>query len=145
MYKDVIVNEIQSRIDKLEKNQKPKKYPPGKGFIYAFKASNTMNNIYKLGYTRNLSKRLSNHKSSHADDLEVAYVYETEDVEAVEACVKGLLRDKKYRKRKEVYQADIDMIKDMINMCARIKLKYRTKKMKTPVQQGGLYLAIYKE
>jgi hypothetical protein len=102
-----------------------------------------MNNLYKLGYSRDLSKRLSNHSSSHADDIEVLHVYETDDIEAVEACVKGLMQDKQYRKRKEIYQADIDMIKDFIDFCSTEKMKYRAKKLSNS-QTGGYYTAIYK-
>jgi predicted GIY-YIG superfamily endonuclease len=144
-YREGVMHEIEQRMKALELNEKPRKYEPGKGFIYVFKASNTMNDIYKLGYSKNLSKRLSNHTSSHSDDIEVAYVYETEDVEIVESCVKSLLKDRKYRKRKEVYQADIDMIKEFINGCSKLKLRFRTKKFKTSYKEGGYYVAIYKE
>jgi predicted GIY-YIG superfamily endonuclease/phage anti-repressor protein len=144
-YKEGVAREIEDRMHALEMNQKPRSYEPGKGFIYVFKASNSMNNIYKLGYSKNLSKRLSNHTSSHADDIEVAYVYETEDVEMVEACVKGLLKDRKYRKRKEVYQADLDMIKEFISGCSKLKLRFRTQKFTTSYLEGGYFVAIYKD
>ena len=38
---------------------------------------------------------------------------------AVEACVKLLCKEKRYRKRKEVYTIDVDVMKKVIDHCAK--------------------------
>ena len=43
-------------------------------------------------------------------------------VEEVERCCKAILLQKQYRKIKEVYEADIDMIKQVINGCTELAL-----------------------
>lgn len=57
-YKDYIINGMQEKIKKLEKDQKPKVNPES-GVIYIFKTSNsTGNSLYKIGRTNDLKKRL---------------------------------------------------------------------------------------
>jgi hypothetical protein len=46
------------------------------------------------------------------------------------------MRENRYRKRKEVYEADIDMVK------ALLKLAFRNRK--PPRQNGGYYIAVFK-
>ena len=61
-YKDYIINGMQEKITKLEKDQKPKVNPES-GVIYIFKTANsTENSLYKIGRTKDLKKRLSSHQ-----------------------------------------------------------------------------------
>jgi hypothetical protein len=112
--------------------------------IYIIKAHEDRDDIVKLGRTKNWRKRLSNHASSRADDPHVLYQYECDDVEEVEACVKGLIKKYKYRKYKEVYQADVDMIKYFVQGCANLKMKYKSRKSKREIN-GGYYIAVFRE
>ena len=68
------------------------------------------------------------------------FQYETDDIDEVEACIKGLLKKHKYRKYKEVYQADIDMIKAFTSGCSKLKMNYR--KGKPSQMTGGYYIAL---
>lgn len=142
-YRTGVVHELQERIAQLERNQKPKvnQQIHKSGFIYIIRASPTKDSVYKIGRTTNLSHRLSNYTSGSADDVEVVFTYETDDLEAVEGCVKSLLKEKKYRKYKEVYQADVDMIKTFIDGCAKLKMKYRNRKTDA-TKTGGYYVCI---
>jgi hypothetical protein len=48
----------------------------------------------------------------------------------VESCLKAWLRDRRYRKYSDVYQADLDMIKQIVDGCNNIgelKLTYQSK------------------
>ena len=48
----------------------------------------------------------------------------------MEACLKAWLKDRRYRKYSEVYQADLDMIKQIVAGCdsiGQLKLAYRSK------------------
>ena len=140
-YRNDLVNGLETRIKDLEVNQKPKRNVAAKqGFIYILRASDQKDSVYKIGRTMNLRNRLANYNSGRADDIEVLFTYETDDVDSVEACVKGLLKQNKYRKYKEVYQADINMIKDFIKGCVQLKMRYRSPK--PSVLNGGYYIGV---
>jgi hypothetical protein len=68
--------------------------------------------IYKIGKTTKIKSRLATHNSSHVYDVEVLLVYETNNITEVEK--KGLLISKQYRKRKEFYKVDLDILKELI-------------------------------
>ena len=46
-------------------------------------------------------------------------------IEKVENCLKGLLKDKGYRKRKEFYEIDINILKQLIKTCDCMSLIVR--------------------
>ena len=113
-YKDYIINGMQDKITKLEKDQKPK-VNPEKGVIYIFRTPNsTENSLYKIGRTKDLKKRLQSHQSALTHDIEVLFYYESENIVKIEKCIKLLMKDYQYRKYKEVYKINIDIIKSLI-------------------------------
>lgn len=73
--------------------------------------------MYKIGRTVSAHHRMGSHNRALADDLEVVVEYETDCVEAVEACMKRMLRPLQYRKRKEVYQVDLQVLKRVLSSC----------------------------
>ena len=133
---------LKARIEELTRNMKSKsrQKTSRQGFIYVLKASSTVDSVYKIGRTTNLSHRLTNYNSGRSDDIEVIFQYETDDIDEVEACVKALLKKNQYRKYKEVYEADIDMIKGFISGCSQLKMNYR--KPKPSKMSGGYYIAL---
>ena len=119
-YKDYIINGMQEKITKLEKDQKPKVNPES-GVIYIFKTANsTENSLYKIGRTKDLKKRLSSHQSPLAHDIEVLFYYESDNIIEIESCIKALMKKYQYRKYKEVYKINIDIIKSLIESCDKI-------------------------
>ena len=119
-YKDYIINGMQDKITKLEKDQQPK-LNPEKGVIYIFRTPNsTENSLYKIGRTKDLKKRLQSHQSSLVHDIEVLFYYESENIVKIEKCIKLLMKDYQYRKYKEVYKINIDIIKSLIQKCDSI-------------------------
>jgi hypothetical protein len=74
------------------------------------------------------------------DDVEVVHVFETEMIDAVEKCTKAMLVQKQYRKIKEVYQVDIDIIKNTIKDCANLALKSHYRMNKPSKMKGGYYM-----
>ena len=134
-YRAEIVDGMQRRIEQLENNQRPLD-PSLKrtGVVYVIRAAEhvtaqklgrngKVNERIKLGYTGDLATRLRSHGSARADALEVLYVYKTDNMVAVEACAKGALKGKQYRKYKEVYEADVDAIKMVIEGCGQLVSK----------------------
>ena len=52
-----------------------------------------------------------------ANDLEVLFQYETENIDQVELCAKALMKKAQYRKYKEIYQIDLEILKKIIKNC----------------------------
>jgi len=156
-YKNYIIDGMNKKIEQLENNQKVK-INPGKKIIYVFRALNTDLTLYKLGKTINSKTRFSNHNSPMANDLQVLFQYETDNIDQVESCVKAFMKKAQYRKYvsnknqrflfeilfiykyKEIYQVDLDIIKKTIDHCdveineTNTEIERRNKKEK---QKGG--------
>ena len=133
-YKDNIINDLRNRVKVLEANLKPIEIPKNEGVIYVLKTREDMSlhDIYKIGATDDFKSRLATHHSSHANNVEIKHIYKTSDVKGVERCLKAVLKEKQYRKRKEFYQADLQVIKDVISKCGdALALVKKTKISKT--------------
>lgn len=115
-YKNYIIDGMQKKINQLENNQKPK-INSQKKIIYVFRALNTDLTLYKIGKTINSKTRFSKHNSPLADDLEVLFIYETDNIDQVESCIKALMKKAQYRKYKEIYKIDLDILKQTIKDC----------------------------
>ena len=126
-YKNYIIDGLTKKIKKYETTLKPTPAPTTKGAIYVLKTVDDIEGVYKIGRTKNFKDRLKVHQSSHPDKLEIMYVYETENIEGVESCLKNLLKDKAYRKRKEFYEIDINLLKSLIKNCDCMHLAVRNK------------------
>ena len=96
-----------------------------------------------LGKTINSKTRFSQHNSPIANDLEVLFQYETENIDQVESCIKAQMKKALYQKYKEIYQVDLDIIKKLIKNCdtniAEIN-KEIDKKNKVIKQKGGILI-----
>jgi phage anti-repressor protein len=136
-YKNYIIEGMNKKIQQLENNQKPK-INSNKKIIYVFRALNTDLTLYKIGKTINSKTRFSKHNSSLANDLEVLFQYETDNIDQVESCIKALMKKAQYRKYKEVYRVDLDIIKKTIKICdAEINEINKEIDKKNKKQKGG--------
>jgi phage anti-repressor protein len=135
-YKDNIINDLRSRVNVLERNMKPIEISKEEGVIYVLNTHEDigLNDIYKLGISENFKSRLATHHSSHADNVEVKHIYKTSDVKGVERCLRAVLREKQYRKKKEFYQIDLESLKKLIETCGNALLLVKKSKQ---VKSGG--------
>ena len=115
-YNQEIKNELYKEIGLLSTNQKPKTKIVG-GVIYILLAMNSSTTLYKIGKTRKLRERLDNYNSGNANDIEPLFLLRVNDVDKVENCLKNILKSYQYRKYKEVYEIDFDIIKKLITKC----------------------------
>jgi phage anti-repressor protein/predicted GIY-YIG superfamily endonuclease len=121
-YKDYIIEGLSDKLDTIKKGRKPK-VNPEKAIIYIFKTANTPENgLYKIGRTKDLTKRFKSHQSSLAEDIEILFYLETDDAKTVELCIKNFAKKYQYRKYKEVYEVNIDIIKLLATKCEKFKL-----------------------
>lgn len=124
-YKGYIISALNKKVEKYEKELKPTPEIAKTNVIYVLKTNQKIEDLYKLGISKEFKSRLATHQSSHPDKLDIVYVYETEMIEKVENCLKGLLKDKGYRKRKEFYEIDINILKQLIKICDCMSLIVR--------------------
>jgi phage anti-repressor protein len=128
-YKNYIIESLTKKIDILEQNQKPK-IEQKKGIIYFIRSQLETDDMFKLGKSKKFKKRLLSHNSSHSDDVEVALVFETEHITEVEGCLKSILKKHQYRKRKEIYQVNLDVLKEIMEGCDELVNRLDKKKKK---------------
>jgi phage anti-repressor protein len=144
-YRQQTLKGMQDEIERLERNQKPIEGVAEKelksGYLYIIRASEQKDGLVKIGRTNNLVARLRNYNSGRADDVEVLYTYKVPDIITAERCIKALLKKYQYRKYKEVYQADVEMIKELLHDCNSISAKMHYKQQKMTMT-GGFYIVV---
>jgi predicted GIY-YIG superfamily endonuclease len=139
-YRQEIVDAMEQRIRQLEANQRPLGTSVQRtGVLYVLRSPDGGMTRYKLGQTSDLMKRLQSHNSAVGDRLEIVFVYKTENMVQVEACVKAVLKKHQYAKYKEVYEADLDVIKHAITSCGELctRIERISSKRRTPAAQLG--------
>ena len=121
-YKNYIIEGLSDKIDTIKKGKKPK-INPEKAVIYIFKTADTPeNSLYKIGRTKDLTKRLQSHQSPLSENIEILFYLETDDAKVVESCIKNFAKKYQYRKYKEVYEVNIDILKLLATKCEKFKL-----------------------
>jgi phage anti-repressor protein len=125
-YKNYIIEGLKSTVKILENNQKP--IPSNiKGVIYILKSPKDIDGIYRFGKTQDFKNRLANYNSSNSDKMEVLFIFETKNLTQIESCVISQIKQFRYKKRKDFFQIDINIIKELINSCDQLTLKFKKK------------------
>jgi phage anti-repressor protein/predicted GIY-YIG superfamily endonuclease len=123
-FKNYIIEGLSNKLDTIKKGRKPK-INPEKAIIYIFRTANTpKNGLYKIGRTKDLTKRLQSHQSSLSEDIEILFYLETDDAKTVESCIKNFAKKYQYRKYKEIYEVNIDILKLLATKCEMFKLNF---------------------
>ncbi|PNH04436.1 hypothetical protein TSOC_009412 [Tetrabaena socialis] len=142
-YRTLLQAGMDAEIRTLQRAVKPNDPRDSAGYIYVIRASADRDSVYKIGRTQDLNKRLATYNTGTADGVEVVFKFRTEAHKATEACVKAMLREKQYRKYREVYQADIDIIKAIIQRCDDVARYSRVWTRRRPSKMtGGYYLVL---
>lgn len=88
-----------------------------KNVVYIFTV-NKDKNIFKIGRTTDLRKRLFNYMTGKENHPDIAFIMQVSDPIAIENCVKGLIRKSLYKKDKELYKISIGGLKQVVIDCA---------------------------
>jgi phage anti-repressor protein len=115
-YNEDIKFALLKQIGLLKTNQKPK-VDVGGGMVYILLAMNTDVTAYKIGRSDGLKERLSTYNSGNANDVEPLFMMRVKDLHQVEGCLKNILKKYQYRKRKEIYEIDLDVLKELMTGC----------------------------
>lgn len=114
-YHQEIKEKLEKEIGILKKNQKPKCDIKG-GVIYIIEAEVSMS-LYKIGKTNDLKKRLKTYNTGKGNEIEPLFFIKVNDIDKVENCIKNAVKTHQYRKYKEVYEIDIEVLKEVAIRC----------------------------
>jgi hypothetical protein len=134
-YKNYIIEGLTKTINILENNQKeiPQKV---KGTVYILRSIKDINGIYRFGQTEDFKKRLANYNSSNSDKMEVKYIFETKDSKKIQDCVIAQIKPLRYKKRKDFYEIDFNILKKLMKDCIDMTNKFK-KSLTNTKQHGG--------
>jgi hypothetical protein len=59
---------------------------PSKGVIYGFEINDNNRKFIKIGKSKDFLQRMKQHNSSHADKIDVEFIFETDNFDEVEGC-----------------------------------------------------------
>lgn len=117
--------------NQLKKNMTKNKYPKGMHF-YVLKD----NNMYKIGYTKDLTKRLAAYNTGNSNNISYSYYKKTDCAKEIEECMKALLNEYIYKSNKEFYNCSLNKILTEVKKC--FKLEKKCKKCKDLQIGGGI-------
>ena len=114
-YKNYIIEGLQKTVSILENNQKeiPKNV---KGVVYILQSLKDIDGIYRFGQTEKFKNRISNYNSSNSDNMKIVKIYETKDAGKVEKCVINQIKELRYKKRKDFYQINLNLLTKIIKI-----------------------------
>jgi phage anti-repressor protein len=139
-YKDYIINSLKTQVKKMDTSLKSRK-KPSKGVIYGFEINDNNRKFIKIGKSKDFLQRMKQHNSSHADKIDVEFIFETDNFDEVEGCIKGIMKKYQYRKGKEVYEVEMDKLKELTDGCDKLTKKFH----KTMEGKNNVLLVIEKE
>lgn len=147
-YKNQIMEGLKTDIRLLQTDLNPKKEIPklnnADGYIYVIKASEEIDNLFKVGRASDLKKRLFSYQTGTAHNVDLLYTISVHDMKSAEKCIKMHLQEYQYRTRREIYQVPIDMLKIIINKCNEVdgaKKQYIRRKKLSEGGDDSYYLA----
>ena len=147
-YYTEIQDKLYSEIDMLKINQKPKINIKG-GVIYILEALNTNTTLYKIGKSWDIRNRLNTYNSGNANDIEPIFVIKVDDIDSVESCVKNAIKRFQYRKYKEIYEINLDILKQVMYSCdefaGKINKLIDENDDLSDIDENNLYMAIHKD
>jgi prophage antirepressor-like protein len=116
------LDKLNTRLDSIQKdnkslinNQRNVIYPTGKA-LYIIKKISHEKTYYKIGYTRNLNKRLKTYNTSFPYKILYNY-YLMVNNESIDSCIKNIMHNEEFIRNKEYYKLSFTKILRFIKSC----------------------------
>ena len=113
---------MNKKLEKIEKdnvdllnNQRNIIYPDGKA-LYVIILMKNNKKYFKIGYTKNLNKRLKTYNTSFPYKIFFDY-YILVDDEKIDKCIKKIMKNEEFIKNKEYYKTSLNKILNFIKDC----------------------------
>ncbi len=94
-------------------------------YIYIL-AVNKKTNLFKLGRTGDIRKRLQAYSTGKEKHPDIKYIVIVEDDKRVENCAKAFIKAKQYKGNRELYKLECDTLKKVILGCAEVDKAFAT-------------------
>lgn len=109
------LNIVQQDNKSLINNQRNVIYPVGKA-LYIIKKSSNNKIYYKIGYTKNLNKRLKTYNTAYPYKILYNYYLMVND-KSIDKCIKKVMHNEEFIKNKEYYKTSLKSILKFIRTC----------------------------
>lgn len=107
---DYYKDHISDKILELTKSNK---------FMYIL-AVNKKTNIFKLGRTGDIRKRLQSYSTGKETHPDIKFILIVDDDKRVEQCAKAFVKAKRYKGNRELYKLECDILKKVVMGCAQV-------------------------
>ena len=118
-YKDNIVQNLYDQLDIKIKNKKIINENNKKALIYILKVDDKAEEGFKIGKTEDLKARMRQYNVGRISELPIVFVYQTEHIDEIENCMKENLKRYQLKHNTELFNIDLDFIKDTITYCTK--------------------------
>ena len=88
------------------------KYGSGGGDVYIVQTDFNQNNIFKIGVTTNIYRRMTDYRCGSVLEPRLYYYYPFKDIKQADIDLKNILN--KYRIKREIFKSDIDTFRNKI-------------------------------
>ena len=109
------LNTVQQDNKSLINNQRNVIYPVGKA-LYIIKKLSNHKIYYKIGYTKNLNKRLKTYNTAYPYKILYNYYLMVND-KSIDKCIKNIMHNEEFIKNKEYYKTSLKSILKFIKSC----------------------------
>ena len=110
-YKDNIAQNLYDQLE-IKINNK-------KALLYILKADDKTEEGFKIGKTEDLKARMRQYNVGRISELPIVFVYQTEYIDEIENCMKENLIRYQLKHNTELFNIDLDFIKDTITYCTK--------------------------
>ena len=112
------INCMEEEMKVLKKELKKDKYPDG-GYAYAVDFSTKEKEIYRIGSTDDLAKRIKQYNTHSPYKREYVVTEENDCPVRLEYCVRGMLHEYRYKNQKDSYMCPLETVEKAFNECKK--------------------------
>jgi hypothetical protein len=118
-YKDNIAQNLYDQLEIKINNKKIINDNNKKALIYILKVDDKTNEGFKIGKTEDLKARMRQYNVGRISELPIVFVYQTEYIDEIENCMKENLKRYQLKHNTEIFDIDLDFIKDTVTYCTK--------------------------
>lgn len=119
-YHAQFVSGLMADIARMARTDVQKRTNDGPGFLYIMLAARRGDRLFKIGRTIDIIARLAQYQTGKAADVAFEYVLPVPWAKEAERCMKWLLRGTRFKKRREIYEMDIDVLIRLARGCGGV-------------------------
>jgi len=112
-YNDYIVEGMSEKYD-LPLSTQEHNTTPSKGIMYIIQTTPDVT-LHKIGKSKRIKNNIRNYTYNEESNIRPVLVFETNNIDHIEACIKNDIKKNKCENYKSIYQVDINILKKIID------------------------------